>query len=276
MESNTNSPPLVGSGGIGFAALIVMKYLKQLGSLLLVVALLTACGASKSKSQNAGSSGTTPWGAPVGDLAECNQIGANSFGLGGVVSSYFDQSTHNYRDDLGRIYLKQVPADIATISTKYLQIFRWQLNTTTGQPVYQTTPLSLTFILRSTGQVLNYATPVSTLSLATITNAITTYGLGAYGVNASNFFQFVVLIANGLSLSDNAYQISYFDSVTSTTTPIATANILMPPFYANPAKYQQYHPYSALYSLHPFNGMGTGLPESTYVNASLGYCQEFF
>ncbi len=236
---------------------------------LVALLLLTACGAKKtSTSENSSGSLTSSH-----LLADCNTIPANSFNLSGVVSSYYDQASKSYLMDLGRILFTTVPIELSTTDTTYLQIFRWRINESTGQPLYQSAAASLIFVVRSSGQVLNAYSGEQALSRNVISKIISQYNLGNQGINIDNFFSRVMIVASGLSSSDDAYSIALYDTNTGSSAK-ATIDVLMPSFYANPKTYADTHPWKKLTDLHPFNAF-PGLRDTDYYGMANAYCQKF-
>lgn len=232
---------------------------------------LTACGANKTATTSGSSTSGSLNSSHL--LADCNTIPANSYNLAGVVSSYYDQATKTIRQDLGRILFTSVPAEITSTDTTYLQIFRWRINESTGQPVYLNTPANLVFVVRTNGQVLNAYSTEQAISRNVISKIISNYNLSAQGVTLDNFFNRIMIVASGLAATDDAYSIAFYDS-TSGSSAKGTVDVLMPSFYANPKTYAETHPWTKLSSLHPFNSY-PGLSDTNYYGMATQYCQRF-
>jgi hypothetical protein len=237
--------------------------------------LMLGCGASKvssGKRTSNSTTGTNTQGTPA--LTECNVIPANSIGIAGVMSSYFNPTTRGYDDSINKLYLKQVPSTITSTTTQYLQVIRWQINTSTGAPAYQSSGANLIFMLKNNAQVINSNAPVQVLSKASITNTINTYGLSSAGITVDNFLSKVIVLVTGLTAQDDAIAISLYDTAQGTSS-ISKVSALLTPFAANPAVYQATHPWFDLYSLHPNLNLGAGLSDSYYVEALNQYCLQF-
>lgn len=244
-----------------------------LAGLSALAAALMGCGAAKTgvtSGASLGGNGSTPHSA----LAECNQIGANTFNLAGVISSFWNPQTQQYVDSLARIRFTSAPVDITHSDTKYIQVLRWQINTATGQPSYSASPVGIVFVVNSTGQYINGASPTHQLSKNSIQNLINQYGLSAQGIDLNNFFSRVLMIAQGIALTDHALAFAYYDSAVGTAAQ-AQVSVLLAPYAANPYVYRQSHDFPALYGLHPLTNMPPGLPDADYVAATNAFCQQF-
>lgn len=243
----------------------------RLAALIAICVALTGCGSAKNgvTATSLGSNGT-----PQAALAECNQIGANTFNLAGAISSFWNPNSQSYIDSWARIRFTSAPVDITQSDTKYIQVLRWEINTSTGQPNYQPNPVGIVFVINATGQYLNSSTPVQQLSKNTVQTIINQYGLSAQGIDLNNFFSRVLMIAQGIGASDDALAFAYYDSAAGTAAQ-ASVSVLLAPYAADPYKYRATHDYPALYSLHPNIMMPSGLLEADYVAATNAFCQQF-
>lgn len=243
----------------------------SIAALIAICVALTGCGSAKSGVRT---TALGSYGNAQGALAECNQIGANSFNLAGVISSFWNPNSQSYVDSWARIRFTSAPVDITQSDTKYIQVLRWEINTSTGQPNYQPNPVGIVFVINSTGQYLNGSTPVQQLSKNTVQSIINQYGLSAQGIDLNNFFSSVLMVAQGIGASDDALAFAYYDSAAGAAAQ-ASVSVLLAPYVADPYKYRATHDHPALYSLHPNNAMASGLPEADYVAATNAFCQQF-
>lgn len=239
--------------------------------MLLLTGLIAGCSSGKSGNINTTNRNSNTNG---GLVAECNGIPANGKSLTGAISSFFDQSTQRFRDDLAQIILTTSPIEITATPNQSMQILRWEINTSNGQK--KTSSVVPFWVrLKANGNYINGSTALTSISQSTVATMINNNGLSQNGIDVNNFLSQVVLIATGLTSSDDALSFAFYDTQAGAQASVVI-DALLPPFSANPLTYQTNHPQPLLYMLHPNINMGAGLSDQDYVNATNNFCTLFF
>lgn len=256
----------------------VLRYTRIMKNKMLALALslatLSACGPSKvTKSTDLSSrGGETPVPAPNYRMAECNRIEIPSPAITGQISTYYNVGTlvPTYLN----MNLTSVPAEIATSNTHYIQLYRWY-ERTAGQPVVNSTPVTMYFVQKNTGLVSNPngSTKISKQILEQIINE---KKLSTSGVTVANFFQRHFVVLTGMDLVYDAVKFAYYNSAVGANA-IASGDVLLPAFYSNPNVYIGANPIPSLYTLHPnYNYRTSGLTENDYFAMIEQICAGFF
>jgi hypothetical protein len=251
---------------------------KGLSLMLLLTAavVLSACGSSKSVSSDISSGDYASRNNPgtqtsdSGLLAECNFIPENTSNIEGRMTTYYDPTTGAFDSTHVRLKFDRVPLNILTGNNIYIQIFRWYADAN-GKKTFNSQATGFYFQLRSGKQYLN-ASPLKTISKATLQNIITDKGLAAQGVTMNNFFEKVLLILEGVDMTYDGLSFAVYDS-NKGSSALAAHDALIPAFSANPNTYALNHEASVLQSLHPFwSSRSSGWSDDQYRQASMNYC----
>ncbi|MCB9026064.1 MAG: hypothetical protein H6625_07095 [Bdellovibrionaceae bacterium] len=248
---------------------------KNIFILLIFAILMSACGASKKSTHSSGELASR--GTPNTDGSDIDPLSAveyyalcnsfSGFSLNGSVTTYLNPVTNVYEWDYIRMELKDVPSQIESTKSFYIQFFRWQEDTP-GSPYYNSTPVSIYFQFKD-GRWLNDK-PINSLSSNTIENIISANNLA--NTTVSNFFDNVVLILSGMSLEYDALMINTYDEA-SGTTALTTTNVLLPAFAADPNIYAETHSATSLQQLHPnFNIKDSGMNQWQYFQETQNLC----
>ncbi len=232
------------------------------------------CGSSKSGGHSDQASRSVPVDSPEdtssgGYLSNCNIIPANNLDLEGPVSTYYNQATGTYVEDLIRIKFNNYPTELISKDNIYLQIFPWHENSP-GNPVYRQTAADIYFILKGSGAQLQ-AEPVNELSKGTIQSLIQENNMS---ITPSQFFSSVIMVLDGIDLTWDAITIAIYNTPGGTATDYV--NILLPAFDADPNVYATGHLASSLRQLHPWwHIKGDGYSEADFYNLSKNLCNGF-
>lgn len=238
--------------------------------------ILSGCGASKTsknpanrgsvwQSQNA-STGTTP------SLGECNRVSLANVGLQGQIGTYYDPQTHQFQSQYLNLNLKSVPATLFSSDTLQIKIYRWSAQATGGKVVNQVA-VKFYFADKLNGAT-SQPTLIDSLSKATLQQAKTTLGGTWLNVTLEKIFDRVIIVLTGLDLQYDAITFALYDTAVSNTA-IATGDVLLPAFYANPSVYQAANPNPDLYTLHPnYPLINSNASEGDYKQAIDSICLE--
>ncbi len=251
---------------------ILFKSLLTLGALALVATSLTGCGASKTGvagSSDLASRNTPGTGDQNAVLLECTSLANNTSNIEARLTSYYHPTTNEYIPTIIRMKIDRLPVNVTTNSTTYIQLFKW-FASDANQKSYSSTPVSFKILNRTTRQFVG-ETAMQTISKASIQNMITTNNLGS-SVTLNNFFEKHLLILEGMDLTYDAVSFVVYDS-TQGTKALATHDVLLPAFAANPAAYASTHPQSILQQIHPYwSDRGAGLSDSHFHTLSYDNC----
>lgn len=211
-----------------------------------------------------------------GPLADCNQVDGLEFGLKGATSTYYDPTSNSYILDLIRFKLNEVPNEIATTDTHYMQIFAWYPTDNYGNRAYSSA-VRMYFMLHGTGEIINQNKPVTTLSRNSIQQMIVDYNLSKKGItDVETFFDAVVIHLQGMDMTYDAMTIALYDA-NQGQDAYGRIDSLLPAFSANPNTYMASHPTVSLQELHPnFARRFSGMSDQAYLNITDNFCKEFF
>jgi hypothetical protein len=221
---------------------------------------------------NRGGNSSLPSNTTTYSMAECNRIDIANPAIKGQVSTYYNngQLVNSYLN----VNLTSVPAEISSTSTYYLQLYRWY-ERAAGQPQVNSTPVTMYFVQKSTGLVSN-PNGSDKISKSILDAIISSAKLATVGVTAANFFDRHFVVLTGMDLTWDAVKFAYYNSAVGTTA-IASGDVLLPAFYANPNAYIAANPFPDLYVLHPNYGYRTSsASENDYLGMTEQICAGFF
>jgi len=232
--------------------------------ILTVLALLTACGTSKSDSSSDLASrtttATTTTTAAAQYLAYCNQ--KTQSGLSSDLEVYTDTSG-NIRFDYLKMKITQIPADFSNGS--YLEFFRWQADSS-GNVYLDPTPV------QARVETLD-GTILTSFSAVTYWSEVAQIAANSGISDANTFFNNVRLVIDirDPNAQFDALKVAYYNS-----SNVATINMdmLIPIFAANPSDYANDRGSTRatiLQNLHPFAGM-SNYTSAQYQTMSNNFC----
>ena len=253
-----------------------MQTQQMLISTMLIAGLMffNNCGSSKTGGSTDQASRSVPTDQPGdtsggGWLSNCNVIPNNNLDLAGPVSTYYDQASGSYIEDLIRLKFNNYPVELISEDNIYIQIFPWQEDSP-GNPVYRQTAVDIYFILKNSGAQLQ-TEPVNELSKGTIQSLIQNNNMN---VSPDQFFSSVIMVLDGVDLTWDAITIAIYDTPGGTATDYV--NILLPAFDADPNIYAIDHPATSLRQLHPWwHIKDDNYSEADFFNFSKDLCNGF-
>jgi hypothetical protein len=267
-----------GFRGWDMKTLIYNKIIFKAGLTLFSAIMLSACGATKTAVNGIQSTdyssrnhpGQSNPGSSVdpGPLLECVSIPTNTSNIEGRLTTYYDNGT--FAPTWIRLKFDRLPMQVtSTSNTHYLQIFRWAANAS-GTKSYNTKPVTMHFLNRTTRTYLKSEEPVTVISKAQIQNLIAYNNLSS--TNADNFFDKYLLILEGMDLVYDAVTFAIYDS-NQGTKAIANHDVLLPAFSAEPNAYAANHPQAILQQLHPYwSQRSDGLSANHFLSLSVSNC----
>jgi hypothetical protein len=238
-----------------------------------VLVFFVGCGAKNTSTAFSSRGGGVVTVDPSYRLGECNRINYSTVNLTGQVGTYYNPSTHQYVETNLNLGLTSVPAEIYTSSSNIIQIFRWS-QTASGRTTNQI-PVKMYFVDKLTGAIAppNGAT-VDRLTKSTLDAARATFGASWLNVSTTQFFDRTLVVLTGIEFQYQGISLAYYDTATGGT-PIAKADVLIPPFYSNPRVYANAYPIAALYSLHPnYSQINSNATENDYFMLIEDICGE--
>lgn len=252
-----------------------MKMTGTLLSLLLFLLVLSGCGASKS-TNNSPVRGS-PWQSQSGSsssaspLGECNRVELSSVGLQGQIGTYYDPHTRQFQSQYLNLNFSSVPAALFSSDTIRIKMFRWSGQS--GSKVVNQVAVKFYFADKLNGAT-SQPTLVDTLSKSTLQQTKTSLGGTWLNVPLEKIFERVLIVLTGLDLQYDVIAFALYDTAVSAT-PIATGDVLLPAFYANPKTYKAANPHPVLYTLHPnYPLINSNASENDYKQAIDSICYE--
>jgi hypothetical protein len=237
-------------------------------SYLLVIIFLAGCGASKEQKFTSSSRGTvvTP---TTNKMAECNYISADNMAITGHISTYYDPTTRRIRYDFLNVGLKSLPKEVVAETTYTIQFLRWTEDTD-GARALNSIPTRMILIDRSNGSQLLSST-VDKISKSVVDQVITALGTGTT-VTATNFHERVLFVLTGVDYKYDGLTVTL---VNASGARVASKDILIPPFYADPNIYISKIAPIALQRIHPLYSLrNSGGTEMDYFRMTEDICKE--
>lgn len=246
---------------------------------LLIIYFTLGCGASKVPNSLSSSSRINPAVPPTSGnttnyFAECNHFAPqNNVSASGYLSTYYNPAGQ-YVSSYINFKFSNPPAEIINSDDYHLKIYTWRIDTN-GQRQTNNTPVNMYLIQRGTGAISTLQ-PINTLSKSIISGIISDRGLSNYGISTNNFFSRHNIVLTGIDLNYDAILIALYKEENGTTNAVGSIDVLVPAFEANPQKYKDKNPYSALYNLHPhISKIGLYSNDKEYFTLSEQICQSF-
>lgn len=238
--------------------------------ILMLLALLSACGSKVTPRSSALFSGSGPTGlspiSPTGDgQAECSMFDSTSTRLGGKVTTYYYNGV--LQEDKVRVRVTSLVEAFDTNSSYYIQAFRWKV--VGGSPSLDSTALQFSFE-KGTGSASTISSPMSSINGTTMAQIRTANSLGGSG--AVDFFNKTTMVVSGVDYNWQAMKIVVYDGSNTPATVVGQADFLLPVIQANPNRYALTHD-SILNNMHPFwNQRTQTLTESEWANRTASFC----
>lgn len=246
-----------------------MKALR-VSAILMVLALLSACGSNVSPRSSALYSGSGPTtdasllDASGAGEAQCSMFDSTSTRLGGRVTTYYYDGV--LQEDKVRVRITSLVENFDSNSNLYIQMFRWKINAA-GAAELDSTPVQFQFE-KGTGS----ASPISSL-----TTSISSAGVASLrsannisGTTSLEFFANTTMVVNAVDYNWHALKVVIYDG--SSNQQVGSADFLLPIFHANPNRYALSHA-PTLNALHPFYAQRTTqLSESAWAARAQSYC----
>jgi hypothetical protein len=246
------------------------KHFMRLGLTTLSFILLTACGAKKT-SFTGGRGNTDLPSSGSYLMGECSRVNLASPQTKGTIGTYYDPASRMYVASMINLNLTTVPAEIFTSDTHQIQFFRWS---DSGTRVTNQIPVRFYFVDKLTGAVAPQSNTVDRISKATLTAAKTTFGALWSNITLAQFFERAQIVLTGMEYQFHGMSMAYYNTSVGSGA-IGIADVLLPPFYANPNVYRTYHPQPGLYSLHPNYALsGANATESDYWRMIEDICRD--
>ncbi|MBN8541801.1 MAG: hypothetical protein J0L82_15530 [Deltaproteobacteria bacterium] len=253
----------------GSNSLMEAKFVRVI-MILMLLALLSACGSKVTPRASALYSGSGPTDlstiSPTGDgQAECSLFDSTSTRLGGKVTTYYYNGV--LQEDKVRVRVTSLVEAFDTNSNYYIQAFRWKV--VGGSPSLDSTPLQFSFE-KGSGSASPISAPLSSVSGTTLARIRTEHSLGGSG--AVDFFNKTTMVVSGVDYNWQAMKVVVYDGSNTPATVVGQADFLLPVIQANPNRYALTHD-SVLNNMHPFWSQRTQtLTESEWSNRAASYC----
>ena len=195
---------------------------------------------------------------PVALMAYCNKFNINGFN--GFLVAYYDWNEEAFDKNKAQLYLANVPYEFTYPPTNYIQVHSFYI--ANNQKVFNKTPVSM--------DIFNDSSSERSVLVTTIGHDLLedTGGISIDELIQTN--SFVLRDMNGW----HGITLSVFDVQNK---PMKTAEILIPPFEANPNTFLNAHnEENRLFQLHPFVNISqnTNTTDQTFYEKGLDFCKE--
>ncbi len=242
----------------------------RLALIMMLLALLSACGSKVTPRNAALDSGSGPTNlttiSPTGDgEAECSMFDSTSTRLGGKVTTYYYNSV--LQEDKVRVRVTSLVEAFDTNANYYIQAFRWKV--VGGTASLDSTPLQFSFE-KGTGSTSPISSAMSSISGTTMAQIRTANSLGGSG--AVDFFSKTTMVVSGVDYNWQAMKLVIYDSSTTPAKVVGQADFLLPVIQANPNRYEKTHD-ALLNEMHPFwSQRSQSMSESEWSNRASSFC----
>lgn len=230
---------------------------------------LSACSGKKSSNPrgNMSTNPVYPGGGGIGgnsSMGECTRTVTNGLAIAAQASTHY--SYYGTMDkDKALINITQAPSEITNSNTHSIKFYRWK-ELQEGQAQVNETPTTFYFKHKSTGQLSAGMTELNKNSIdQTIGNNNLT------SVTANNFFNHFYILLTGVDYQWQAVTLALYEGAGEALT---SAEVLLPPFYADPNYYNQVTNSVHLESLHPFKQYVGSNTNYNYKQMSDSICYE--
>ena len=190
-------------------------------------------------------------------MAYCNKFNINGFS--GILVAYYDWNQKTFNKNKAQLYLQSVPYEFIYPPTNYIQVHSFYI--ANNQKKFNTTPVSM--------EVVRSATDEKSILVTTIGHDL----LKEMGeISIDDLIKDYNLILRDVD-GWQAITLSVFNAKNK---PIKTAQVLIPPFEANPHTYLNAHNKERLLNqLHPFGNINhTDAKDQTFYEKGLDFCKE--
>lgn len=197
--------------------------------------------------------------------AQCNQFSATGGTLTGKVTSVYIANT--LQEDKVRVRFTGIDATFTSNSATYIQFFRWNADTN-GKTSIDSAPLQFSIEAgTSSSSPIANASGLTSLSYTQLVSIAAKGGVS--GSSAVELLNRLVFVVNGVDYSWQVLKIVMYNG----SGAVATADLLLPVFLANPESYAANHP-GVLEALHPFNSQRstTTHDDATWASYTNNFC----
>jgi hypothetical protein len=239
----------------------------RISALVLLLALLSACGSKVTPRADqlysgSGPTPSTPVVNPAGaGQAQCSLFDSSSTRLGGKVTTYYYNGI--IQEDKVRVRITSLVENFDADANYYIQAFRWKV--VGGTSEIDETPLQFT-LEKGAGSASPISEPISSLNGTKIAQLRSSASIS--GTGAVDFFSKTTMVVSGVDYNWQAMKIVVYNG----TKVVGQADFLLPVFEANPNRYAATH-HATLNSLHPFWAQRSQtLSESEWASRSQSFC----
>lgn len=242
----------------------------RISAILMVLALLSACGSNMTTRSSALYSGSGPTtdtslldSSGAGE-AQCSMFDSTSTRLGGRVTTYYYNG--ELQEDKVRVRITSLLENFDSNSNLYIQLFRWKIGAS-GAAELDSTPVQFQFE-KGTGSASPISSLTTSISSAGVASLRTANGIA--GTTSLEFFANTTMVVNAVDYNWQALKVVVYDG--STNQAVGSTDFLLPIFHANPNRYALTHS-TILNQIHPFYSQRTtSLSESGWAARAQSYC----
>ncbi len=200
---------------------------------------------------------TWPSDRETENLVYCNKFHTNGFQ--GILTAYYDLEAKDFDSNKSQLYLWKVPEEWAYPPTNYIQLYAFRIES--GREIFSSTPVNINLIVNATGE--------TSLTITALDRRL----LEEKGGLAMD----KLLKSHVLILEDtggwHGLALSVFNEQDK---PVKTAQVLFPPFPADPGVYlKQNNNDRLLLKQHPFESLLHAQEEArTFYKKGLDFCKK--
>ena len=194
---------------------------------------------------------------PTSAMAYCNKFDSNGFS--GFLVAYYDWDKDAFNKNKARLYLEKVPYEFTYPPTNYIQVHSFYI--ANNKKTFNKIPVSMDVVQNSTSE--------KSILITTIGHDLLV-DMGEIPIDQLiQKHSFILRDVNGW----HGITLSVFDLKNK---PIKIAQVLIPPFDANPNTFLNTHNRERLLSqLHPFSNISnTNTTDQSFYEKALDFCKE--
>lgn len=207
-----------------------------------------------------------------GKLAECSKAKTNGLNIIAQASTHYSYGALD--KEIIQINIAQPPTEILSSDKYSLKFFRWK-ELIDGQAQVNSVPTPIKFKSKITGEPVGNPF-FNEISRPAIQNFIAQYSLSSLNITVNNFFNNYYVLLSSVDYQWQAITIAYYDSSVGTSA-IANADVLLPPYFANPNVHAAHTSSTRLQALHPLSQyLNSGATENDYAQMANSICYELF
>ena len=195
---------------------------------------------------------------PVAVMTYCNRF--DKEGFRGTITAYYDHNQDEFDTNKARLYLRRVPSEFTYPPTNYIQMHPFYI--ANNKTVFKESPANIEVINNSTNDKLAIITTLGQDFINEKTNA----------KSINDFLRKYSLILEDMSVWQGV-ALSVFDGRNK---PLKTAQVLIPPFEANPQTYlENQNNERRLTELHPFQQIShINANDKVFYEKGLDFCED--